>query len=81
VQPDIFGSPPSATFAGIGNMTPTEAPVKKRPLTRAQKLKKALAACKKKHKHAKKKRAACERQAKARYGKARSKPKAKKGGR
>jgi DNA-binding beta-propeller fold protein YncE len=77
VQPDTFGSPPSQTFAGIGNVTPEE-PVKK-PQSKAQKLKAAIAACHKKYKHAKKKRAACERKARARYGKA--KPKAKKAGR
>jgi hypothetical protein len=39
-----------------------------KPLTRAQKLKRALAACRKAHKHAKAKRASCERQARHRYG-------------
>lgn len=39
-----------------------------KPLTRAQKLKRALAACRKAHKHARAKRASCERQAHHRYG-------------
>ncbi len=37
-------------------------------LTRAQKLKKALAACRKKHKHSKPKRQQCERTAHKHYG-------------
>jgi hypothetical protein len=48
-QPGIFGAPPSATFSGIGNVaSPAAAPVvksKAKPLTRAQKLAKALKAC------------------------------------
>jgi len=65
-QPDIFGAPPSATFAGIGNVL-AQAPAPKPPKSNAQKLKEALAACHKQHKHSKKKRTACERKAKARY--------------
>jgi DNA-binding beta-propeller fold protein YncE len=69
------GAPPptgSATFSGPGNVVGTHAPggevlpkqtVK---LTRAQKLKRALKACRKKH--PKKKRQACERQARKKYG-------------
>jgi hypothetical protein len=60
---------PSMTFNGQGNLTPPT-PVPVRPKTaaqfRAQKLAKALKACHAKHdKH---KRAACERQARKRYG-------------
>ncbi len=65
-QPQIFGPPPSATFSGSGNVTPT--PVlkpKPKPLTRAQKLAKALKACKKKPKS---KRASCNRRARKLYG-------------
>ena len=67
------GAPPpaSSTFSGPGNVSQKEGPgggtlpkqtVK---LTRAQKLKRALKACRKKHQ--KKKRQACERQARKRY--------------
>jgi hypothetical protein len=68
--PPVFGAPSSATFAGSGNLaprvsTPATRP-KAKPLTRAQKLARALKACKK---TPKKKRRACESQAKKRYGK------------
>lgn len=66
-QPGAFSAPASATFSGAGNLTPPPAPVvkpKAKP-TRAQQLAKALRACKKKPKR---KRAACERQARKRYG-------------
>jgi hypothetical protein len=51
---------------------------KAKPLTRAQKLKRALATCRKKHKHAKAKRVSCERQARHKYGPKKSKHKASK---
>ena len=79
-QPSIFGAPSSQTFSGQGNATPppvspTKA-AKPKPLTRAQKLAKALKVCKKK---AKKKRAGCEKQARKRFGaKAKKKLEAKK---
>jgi hypothetical protein len=71
--PAGFDLPASATFAGPGNVpkqeslavTPTSKP---KPLTKAQKLAKALRSCRKKFKHAKKKRVACEKQAKKKYG-------------
>jgi hypothetical protein len=65
-QPSIFGAPASATFSGVGNVSPpVVAGVVKKSLTRAQKLARALSAChKKKNKH---KRAACERQERKRY--------------
>jgi DNA-binding beta-propeller fold protein YncE len=75
-------TPASATFSGAGNI-PTTAPgggalpKKAVKLTRAQKLKRALKACRKKHnKH---KRAACERQARKKYA-AKHKGAAKKAG-
>lgn len=64
-QPELFGPAPSATFSGVGNIAPVPAVVPK-PLTRAQKLAKALAACRKKKNH--KRRAVCEKQAKRAYG-------------
>jgi hypothetical protein len=65
-QPALFGAPTSATFAGAGNVVPevgVKAAVK--PLTRAQKLARALRACKPK---GRKKRVVCERRARAEYG-------------
>jgi hypothetical protein len=64
-QPSIFGAPASATFAGSGNAAPSsETVVSSRSLTRAQKLARALRACRKKPKR---KRSVCERRARARY--------------
>jgi hypothetical protein len=65
-QPTIFGSPSSATFAGAGNVVPpgSKPSVAPRSLTRAQKLAKALAACRK---GPRKKRAACKRLARKHY--------------
>ena len=66
------GAPPSApsgssAFAGAGNLTPpaSKPSSKPRPLTRAQKLAKALKACTKKPR---KMRPTCQRQARKRYG-------------
>jgi hypothetical protein len=66
-QPSIFGSPASATFAGAGNIvaSPATGVVRGKSLTRAQKLASALKAC---GKSPKRKRAACEKQARKRYG-------------
>jgi hypothetical protein len=57
----------SATFNGPGNLTPpAPTAVKPKPLTNAQKLAKALKACRSKHdRH---KRTTCEKQARKRYG-------------
>lgn len=64
-----FGAPASATFVGLGNPGGRESsppPVKPKSLTNAQKLAKALKACRTKHnKH---ERLACEQQAHKRYG-------------
>jgi hypothetical protein len=71
-QPSIFGPPASATFTGPGNLTAaspaTSIPPKKKvvPLTRAQKLSKALRACKQ-HK-SKKTRSTCEKKVRRTYG-------------
>ncbi len=72
-QPSIFGAPASATFSGTGNVPyqSAKAPVKQtpgpkpKPLTRAQKLKRALTACRRKG-HVQ--RVVCERKARRRYG-------------
>jgi hypothetical protein len=67
LQPPVFGAPASATFNGAGNLarTPSPPPVKQRFLTRSQKLARALKACAKKPK---KKRTACKRLARKRFG-------------
>jgi DNA-binding beta-propeller fold protein YncE len=76
-QPGIFGAPSSATFSGVGNLAP--APMKgvtksvkqkQAPETRAQRLAKALRACGKK---TGKRRTQCEKQARKRYGPAKTK--------
>jgi hypothetical protein len=61
-------SPLTPTFNGLGNLTPAPPPPPPpvKPLTRPQKLTKALAACHTKHNKAKRK--ACEAQAHRRYG-------------
>jgi hypothetical protein len=60
-QPELFGPAPSATFSGAGNV-----PAASKPLTRAQKLAKALSACHKKKRGRRRK--ACERKAHKQYG-------------
>jgi hypothetical protein len=65
-QPAVFGAPPSATFSGAGNVVsqpPSKPAVKS--LTRAQRLAKALRACKR---TSKRQRHTCERRARAAYG-------------
>jgi hypothetical protein len=64
-QPDIYGTPPSATVNSTGNLPLSEVAPKPKALTRAQKLARALKACKRKPQ---KKRAACQRQARRAYG-------------
>jgi hypothetical protein len=66
-QPTLFGEPSSETFSGAGNIVPSasEPKVTSRSAHNAQKLAKALKACRKKPKG---KRAGCERQARKRYG-------------
>jgi hypothetical protein len=75
-QPSIFGSPSSATFQGPGNPAPAPpaAPkVKSAEEIRLERLSKALKACRaKKNKH---KRQVCEKQARAKYAKAKPKKK------
>jgi hypothetical protein len=75
-QPELFGPSGSATFSGPGNLAPAVAVnTKAKPLTRAQKLAKALKSCRKDKK--KSKRQACEKQARAKYGPTKAKKKAK----
>jgi hypothetical protein len=67
--PPVFATPPSVTYNGVGNLEPGNVPPpakpKSKPLTRAQRLAKALKACRAKPRR---KRASCEAQAKKRYG-------------
>jgi hypothetical protein len=75
-QPGVFGAPASATFSGAGNLPPGSGGAGHHQTAaeaRAEKLKKALKTCRKKRNR--RKRAACESQARARYG---AKTKAKK---
>ena len=66
-QPGIYGPPPSATFNGLGNVTPeVAAVVKPKSLTRAQKLAAALKVCRRDKKRAK--RQSCEKAARKAYG-------------
>jgi DNA-binding beta-propeller fold protein YncE len=61
----VFGPPASAGLSGAGNLEPAKTKQVVKPLTRAQKLSKALKACRRKPKR---KRPACERQARRSYG-------------
>lgn len=76
-QPIPGGPAGTATTTGPGNVLPqtrqpkqqVEARRASKPLTRAQKLKRALSSCRKHHAHSKKKRKACTRKARKRFGK------------
>lgn len=75
----VFGAPASATLSGAGNLPPgpPQPVVKPKLLTRVQKLSKALREC---SHRPKKKRPACERQARRTYGPARKAKKSRLGG-
>jgi hypothetical protein len=76
-QPSIFGAPASSTFSGSGNAASgTTSKGAVRPLTRAQKLARAVRVCHKRYPHSKTRRHACERQAHKRYGPPRKSKKA-----
>jgi hypothetical protein len=77
-------TPSSSTFQGAGNLSlqPPPAPVKKTAAQiRAEKLAKALTACHRRYSKSKKRRAACEKQARRAYGPAPKAKKSRKGGR
>ena len=78
----IDTAPASATFTGPGNLTsfPTTKPTPAKTVaqTRAQKLVKALQACRKDKRH--KRRSVCEGQARKRYGPVKGKAKRRRGG-
>jgi hypothetical protein len=76
--PPIFATPPSATYNGVGNFAaPVAAKPRAKPLTKAQKLTKALKACR--AKQSRPMRAKCEAQARRTFGqKAKKTKKAKK---
>jgi len=78
-QPSIFGTPASSEFHGPGNLNPAPPANHGTPCssssgppakgcTRRQNLNKALAACRRRFAHSKKKRASCERSAHRKYG-------------
>jgi hypothetical protein len=71
LQPGVFGAPPSATFEGTGNLSPpvtANGPKHKTAAQiRAEKLAKALKACRSKPRS---KRRSCQARARKRYGKA-----------
>ena len=79
-QPGVLGAPSSSTFSGPGNIPTPPPPAvvkpKSKPLTRAQKLAKALKVCAKDKQRSK--RAECQKQAKQKYGPTKKKAKAKK---
>ena len=68
-QPGVFSAPLSATYSGPANPAPPPPPppVKPKPPSKAQLLAKAIASCKKRYPHAKKRRGACQRAAHKRY--------------
>ena len=76
-QPILAAPPATMTISGPGNVAPEAPPAKggvqakkaAKPLTRAQKLARALRLCRKRYAHAKKKRLACERTAQKHYRK------------
>ncbi|MGH2878063.1 MAG: hypothetical protein ACRDK4_00415 [Solirubrobacteraceae bacterium] len=66
-QPSVFGAPASATLSGASNVMPAMAVVvKRKSLTRAQRLSRALAVCG--HKARRRGRVRCERGARRRFG-------------
>ncbi len=70
--PPVAGVPPTATFSGPGDATAggtreREHQPPRPALTRAQKLKQALAVCRRKYRHSKRTRVRCERQARKAY--------------
>ena len=66
-RPDVYGTPASTTFAGPGNqLSPAPAVAQAKPLTRTQKLAKALKRCHKDKHRAKRQR--CEKTAHKQYG-------------
>lgn len=72
-QPSIFGPTSSATFSGAGNVVPSPpaSGVKRKSLTRAQKIATALKAC---HKKGRRQRVLCERRVRQSYAAASRKP-------
>ena len=68
VQPSLFGPPPSATFAGAGNLAPPASKPAVKHLTKTQQLSRALNSCHKRYGKSRIRRVKCERQAHVRYG-------------
>jgi hypothetical protein len=72
--PGGYGAPASAAPGAAGNLTPQvgvltiKTVAKPKPPTRAQRLARALGACRSEHRHSRTRRVACERLARRRYG-------------
>jgi len=64
--PEIFGAPPSSTFNGLGNI-----PSAPEGSHGGQELRRALAVCRREHRHSRRLRLSCERRARARFAGAR----------
>ncbi len=78
-RPDVFGAPASQLFSGSGNVTPGPGPkVKSAAEVRAEKLARALKACRKVR--FKRKRAVCVKQARKKYGPVKSRVRGRKAG-
>jgi hypothetical protein len=81
-SPPASTTPATGSPSGLGNMPPKQGvsastTVKPKPLTRTQELANALRSCRSRYPHARKKRAACERNARRRYRPAKEKAKKK----
>jgi len=79
-----LGTPASAPPGAVGNLAPHHGVLpsktsKPKPPTRAQELAAGLRACRAKHKRSRKRRVACERQARKRYGSGHTRKKARAG--
>ncbi len=75
-SPPAFGAPSSATFLGAGNLTPpASTPVKPKTAAqiKAERLARALKACRSKKSTSKRRRGVCEAQARKRYGASKAK--------
>jgi hypothetical protein len=67
-QPALYGAPSSSTFSGVGNVTPettSGVTAKSKPTVMTQRLRTALGVCRRMHNR--RRRAVCERKARAKY--------------
>jgi hypothetical protein len=70
-QQPPFNAPATSTFTGSGNRaspaTAADTPLKPKPLTRREKLARAIKSCRKRYAHSKRARVSCEKQAREKY--------------